>query len=449
MSQPVTIDTSLKWQKRALRSRYTTRIQGEDLLLRQSIAAYDQRRREAWEIEILASFPPVSRAIERIVSGVLNMRWAILPPIDQADDPIAHETARWIGESLKNPNPTGNGIEGLISATVRDLLCYLAAAIERQPGDEFQAFWAWPTPPTRLEVFSGWQPDSDEPRYQFHQAAGGAIDLYDDQLFLIRKSNNSDDSQPRSPVEIAAPAILSWVSLLDYQARQTRKGSPSTLIHLGDISADELDTFRNYWQYEVEANGQQPSMGGKGTPQILRLNPQTDDGLYLGYAEYLLKMIAIAFNLTPRDLGLTDHDNRATAGEAATSTFADAILPMARLVYRKLESELVQYYFPGYRLELTDTEPRTEAEEAKRAVLLWEKGVITLNQTLVAVGYEPIGPEGDYRFGEISNGSRLLDTALSGAPVSGNPIAARSRGMARTGDRFGRIPTARLRSAAR
>lgn len=398
--QPITLDTSIKWQQRALRSRFTAPMRGEDLLLRNSLDAYSQRRRESWEIEILASFPPVARAIERITSGVLNMRWAIVPPINQMQNEEAHHTSQWLFDCLRNPNDTGNGIEGLISAVIRDLLCYLVGAIERQPGDDIRAFWAWPVTPTKLDIITDWDGNQDEPRYHFRRDTNGLIELYDDQIFLVRKSNNSEDTLPRSPVEVAAPVILSWISLLDYQHRQTRKTSPSSLIHLGDISPAELENFRSYWEFEVEGSGRQPSIGGKGNAQVLRLNPQGDEGLYLKYAESLLRMIAVSFNLTPRDLGLTDHDNRATAGEAASSAFADAVLPMARLVYRRIEAELVQYYFPGYRLLLTDTEPRTETEEATRAVLLWEKGVITLNQTLAAVGYEPIGPEGDYRFGE-------------------------------------------------
>ena len=398
MSQQITIDRSLKWQRRALRSRHMAELDPNGLL-RRSLNVYDQRRRAVWELETLAAFPPVARAIERVTTGVLNMRWSVLPPIGQEQSRPAVETARWLGQSLRNPNPQGDGIDGLLSAAVRDLLVHAVAGVERQPGDESQAFWLWAIDPTKMQVVDGWEPDAGLPRYQYHTGAD-LVDLQDEQAFLIKRLGSSAELFPRSPVEVAAPAVLAWISLLDYQSIQTSKSNPATLIHLGDVSKDELDEFRDYWEYDVLQQGKQPSMGGKGTPQILRLNSQTDEGLYLRYAEYLLKTIAICFNLTPRDLGLTDHDNRATAGEAATSTHSDAVVPPARLIFRKLHSEVVDFYFPGYRLELTDTEPRTETEEANRAVLLWEKGVITLNQTLIAVGMEPIGPEGDRRIGD-------------------------------------------------
>jgi hypothetical protein len=327
------------------------------------------------------------------------MRWSVLPPIKQEHDERAVETARWLGESLQNPNTQGDGIDGLLAAIVRDLLVHSVAGIERQPGDSDQAFWLWAIDPTKLELIESWEPDSDLPRYRYSSGMS-TVDLQNDQAFLIKRLGSSADPLPRSPVEIAAPVVLSWISLLDYQSIQTSKSNPSTLIHLGDVSKEELEEFRDYWEYEVLQQSKQPSMGSKGTPQILRLNSQTDEGLYLKYAEYLLRMIAICFNLTPRDLGLTDHDNRATAGEAASSTHADAVAPIARLVFRRLQHEVIDFYFPGYRLQLVDTEPRTETEEAERAVMLWEKGVITLNQTLIAVGMEPIGPEGDRRIND-------------------------------------------------
>lgn len=399
MTSPLTFDRSLKWQRHSLlRSRYAANLDPMGLL-RRSINAYDQRRRSSWELTILAAFPPVARAIERVTTGVLNMRWSVLPPIKQEHDERAVETARWLGESLQNPNTQGDGIDGLLAAIVRDLLVHSVAGIERQPGDSDQAFWLWAIDPTKLELIESWEPDSDLPRYRYSSGMS-TVDLQNDQAFLIKRLGSSADPLPRSPVEIAAPVVLSWISLLDYQSIQTSKSNPSTLIHLGDVSKEELEEFRDYWEYEVLQQSKQPSMGSKGTPQILRLNSQTDEGLYLKYAEYLLRMIAICFNLTPRDLGLTDHDNRATAGEAASSTHADAVAPIARLVFRRLQHEVIDFYFPGYRLQLVDTEPRTETEEAERAVMLWEKGVITLNQTLIAVGMEPIGPEGDRRIND-------------------------------------------------
>lgn len=405
MSQQITLDRSLRWQRRALRSRHIPELDPNGLL-RRSLNIYDQRRRASWELETLAAFPPVARAIERITTGILNMRWSVLPPIGQEQVQAAVDTARWLGQSLRRPNLQGDGVDGLLSAAVRDLLVHAVSGIERQPGDDTQAFWLWPIDPTKMELVNGWEPGSDLPRYRYHNGSH-LVDLQDEQAFLIKRLGSSAELFPRSPVEVAAPAVLAWISLLDYQTIQTSKSNPATLIHLGDVSKDELDEFRDYWEYDVLQLGKQPSMGGKGTPQILRLNSQTDEGLYLKYAESLLKTIAICFNLTPRDLGLTDHDNRATAGEAASSTHADAVAPVARLIFRKLHDEVIDFYFPGYRLELTDTEPRTENEEAERAVLLWDKGVITLNQTLIAVGMEPIGPEGERRINEIPGGEVL------------------------------------------
>jgi hypothetical protein len=115
------------------------------------------------------------------------------------------------------------------------------------------------------------------------------------------------------------------------------------------------------------------------------------------YTTNTLKLIALCFGLSHRDFNITDHDNRATAGAAADSSFQDAVLPMALNITNHLEMEVVDFYYPGYIMKLTDTEPRTEKEEADSAVQLFINKIITQNEARQRVGDETI-PEGDKFF---------------------------------------------------
>jgi hypothetical protein len=106
-------------------------------------------------------------------------------------------------------------------------------------------------------------------------------------------------------------------------------------------------------------------------------------------------MVAIAFDLSMRPFNIEPaHDNRATAGIAADTDFQDGILPTADNIRETLEIEVVDYYEEGFTLEYSDTEPRSEEEEAKVATMLYSGNIATLNEMRIKVGLDPAGSGG-------------------------------------------------------
>ena len=166
------------------------------------------------------------------------------------------------------------------------------------------------------------------------------------------------------------------------------------------MTAKELESFREYFQIDILGKGRTPiigTRGGKGL-NVVKLGATNDDGLYLKYQEFVLKMIALAFKLSGRDMNLTDHDNRSTAGIAADATFQKAVRPMGELIIKTLQIEVIDRYFPGYQIKFSNIEPRSEQEEAETATMLYEKGILTQNEARFRAGEKPIGPNGDKFF---------------------------------------------------
>jgi hypothetical protein len=92
---------------------------------------------------------------------------------------------------------------------------------------------------------------------------------------------------------------------------------------------------------------------------------------------------------------ISEHDNRATAGFAADSTFADAVLPMALLLKEVFSLEVADFYEEGYIFDYIDTEPRSQSDEANTASMLFKNNIITRNESRLRVGAEAIYPLGD------------------------------------------------------
>jgi len=347
---------------------------------------------------------PAQRAITRIVDGVLGMAWYVRPPKEDRDKPEAQETAQFIEKSLRRPNrDEHNTYEKVVSAIVTELLCIGVACVERQPGtDDTQAFWLWDANAANIHINPSWTPQTAGvvPRYYdmtpIPDGVAG-IPIMDEHMFMILRRTNSYEYIPPSPLETAYSVINAWLGLSTYQNQTTASATQEYILDLGDVSEEQLIAFREYWLDEVQGQGRMPIVAGKGLMKTDKIGASDDSGLYHQYTEYLLKLIALCFGLSHRDYNITEHDNRATSGAAADSSFQDAVLPMALTVISHLEMEVVDFYYPGYVMKLTDTEPRTEKEEADNAVQLFINGIITQNEARQRVGDETV-PDGDKFF---------------------------------------------------
>ena len=77
---------------------------------------------------------------------------------------------------------------------------------------------------------------------------------------------------------------------------------------------------------------QVPLLSCEQKPEVLRFAGGTDADLRIQWQEFLLRMIANAFELPPMLLGLQCDVNRSTAGEMADEAFQSAVVPVARLL---------------------------------------------------------------------------------------------------------------------
>ena len=347
---------------------------------------------------------PAQRAITRIVDGVLAMEWYVRPPKDKRDDVEAQETAEFIEKAIRKPNrEEHNNYDSLVCALVTELITIGVACVERQPGtDETQAFWVWDANAANIHINPAWTPQNTGivPRYyDMTPTPGGfaGIPIMDEHLFTVIRRSNSYEYIPPSCLETAYAMINAWLGLSVYQDKTTSHATQEYILDLGDVSEDQLIAFREYWETEVQGQGRMPIVAGKGLMKTDKIGASDDAGLYQEYTQYLLKVIAFCFGLSQREFNITDHDNRATSGAAADSSFQDAILPMAKLIIGSFENELVDFYYPGYIMKLTDTEPRTEKEEAESAVELFKNNIITQNEARQRIGDETV-PEGDKFF---------------------------------------------------
>lgn len=351
------------------------------------------------------------RAIDKIANGVLGMQMFVKPPRDLSKDETALDHCNKLEKALARPNRDDqNTYRKFLSAVITDILVLGFAAIERQPGTpKDQPFWLWPANAANIRANPNWSADKEgiEPRYyDFSPNPKGqqGIPLLSKNLFLVLRKTTTWELIPPSPLEVAYNMISAFLGLGEFQQLTTSSATQEYILDIGDTTRPELEAFREYWQEEVLGQGKTPIVAGKGLVKSVKVGAAADEGLYHKYAEFVLKMIALAFGMTGRDFNLTDHDNRATAGVAADSSFQDAILPMALTIREHLEIEVIDFYSPEYELQISDSEPRSEDEEAATAETLFTGNLITRNEARRRTGDDTCGPIGDF----FSDGTRLL-----------------------------------------
>jgi hypothetical protein len=358
------------------------------------------------QLRNLANTLPAQRCIRRIANTIISMPWSISPPEEDAKKDSAIKLAREIKRALKRPNReiVHNTYGKMVKAIVGDIATLSFSAIERQKGSpKSQPFWVWVADGASIHLNPDWNPSIENavPKF-FDYATGIPKPINSENLFLIQDFANSYELTPISVLEFAYNMIEGWLGISRFQFTTTTNAIREYMLILEEVETqEELETFREYWRTEVEGEGHIPILNGK--VNVIKLGARNDEELYLKYNEYLLRMIALAFGMSARDMNITEHDNRATAGVAADSSFQDAALPMAHCLAEHINNELVDYYHEGFIFEFSDTEPRSQKDEADTAKTLYDSKIISRNEARLRIGEEALEVGGDV----FSDGSKV------------------------------------------
>lgn len=337
------------------------------------------------------------KAIRMISHGVSSLKFAIIPPHDEAESVAEHHISQ-IKKGLHTPN---GGYRDMyfkfVRSVVSDLITYGVSIIERKKGTDLKnerGFWMWPVPNASIKADPDWIEGSDSPRFWYApdtESSDKWQPLEDEDIFLIQRDIDSDKTFPPSPLQLACRDLKEFSQLRDYQRTIAENDNRDGIIFFEDAGEEEVIANREYFESE-EGSGRRLVVGGKVGYQAL--SAQRDEEMFLEYTSRLVSFIGIYFDLNQRDLGYLQEANRATADIAATASFQQAILPVAQVIISHLHYNVVDFYYPGYSLELQDVEPRNEESEANRASILFEKQLATKNEARGMIGLDSV-PGGD------------------------------------------------------
>jgi len=330
-----------------------------------------------------AETPVARRAINCIKDRIACMEWRIEPGPDVEVKGYAAQRAAALTRAFDTPNER-DSFRTLMEQVIEDILVggFGAAEIDTT-GDASMPVRLYPVDGASIQVNVQWTGDPNDPRYA--QVTGklgkdALTSLRDDELMYIRLNPRSHTVFGLGKVEIAFEAISSFLQAHRYAGRLASNSVVQYALWLNERTPEQHERLIRWWQDEVEGTGRVPVLSSEQKPEVLRFAGGTDADLRLEWQQFLLTMIANAFDLPAMLLGVTQDVNRSTAQEFADEAFQSAVVPLARLVADHLTRDVIvkRLGWSDLRFVWSGLESRDEMVEVEIQTKLLAAGVLSV-----------------------------------------------------------------------
>jgi len=386
-----------------------------------------------YNLRRFSEMPIARRAINCIKDRIAGMRWRIQPrqgyPLEAIPD--GAERVRILTSNFEAPNPD-DSFRSLAEQVLEDIIVggFGAIEVQRNPGWDARlsaqgishvsqrrrdvghptdvehptalptTFLAtvpavvpvqtmplvlWPVDGASIRMNLEWDGSPHSQRYlQVNEQAGphSQIKLDDDELIYIRLNPRTHTPFGLGRLEVAFEAINAFMGANRYASRLASNSVVQYALWLQDLTPEHHERLIRWWQDEIEGTGKVPILSAESKPEVLRFGGGTDADLRLQWQEFLLRVVADAFDLPPFYLGVERDVNRSTAEELNDLAFRQAIVPTARLLAESLTRDAIAKKLGWSDLEFVFAELDTTdpLEEAQIQQILLQNGVMTVNE---------------------------------------------------------------------
>jgi hypothetical protein len=350
--------------------------------------------------------PIARRAINCIKDRIAGMRWRVQPRQGYSLDAIPNgaERVRILTSNFEAPNPD-DSFRSLAEQVLEDIIVGGYGAIEVQRSPEWDAqpqsdslrsgtgeapaptqampLVMWPVDGASIRMNLEWDGSPQGQRYlQVADSSNPQIKLDDDELIYIRQNPRTHTPFGLGRLEVAFETINAFLGAHRYAARLASNSVVQYALWLQDLTPEHHERLIRWWQDEIEGTGKVPILSVESKPEVLRFGGGTDADLRLQWQEFLLRVVASAFDLPPFYLGVERDVNRSTAEEMNDLAFRQAIVPTARLLAEALTRGAISKKLGWNDLEFAFAELDTTdpLEEAQIQEILLRNGVLTVNE---------------------------------------------------------------------
>jgi HK97 family phage portal protein len=342
-----------------------------------------------------SEMPVARRAINCIKDRIACMDWQIEVRRGAGEDLTGDRVQRAaaLTKALDLPNES-DSFRTLIEQVIEDTLVGGFGAAEIEIGDSDLPVRLYPVDGASIQVNANWKGDPDDPRYaQITGKVGkeALLPLRDDELMYVRLNSRSYSPFGLGKVEVAFESISHFLQAHRYAARLASNSVVQYALWLNESTPEQHERLIRWWQDEVEGSGRVPVLSSEQKPEVLKFAAGTDADLRLEWQQFLLTMIANAFDLPAMMLGAEQDVNQSTASELADEAFQNAIVPLAKLIADHLTRDVIakRLGWSDLRFAWTGLESRDEMVEVEIQTKLLAAGVLSVNEVRSMRGLAP------------------------------------------------------------
>ncbi|HVG26129.1 MAG TPA: phage portal protein [Acidobacteriaceae bacterium] len=347
----------------------------------------------ATNLRKFAETPVARRAINCIKDRIACMEWRIEARPDAGDEnaETRADRGRALRRAFESPNES-DSFRTLIEQVLEDVLVggFGAAEIETT-GSDRRPVRLYPVDGATIQVSPNWMGDPEQPRYG--QVTGkmgrdGMTPLMDGELMYIRLNPRTHTVFGLGKLEVAFETISSFLQAHRYAGRLAANSVVQYALWMQDRTPEQHERLIQWWHDEVEGTGRVPVMTSETKPEVLRFAGGTDADLRLNWQEFLLSMIANAFDLPAMMLGVSHDVNRSTAEEMSQQAFDNAVVPLAKLIADHLTRDVImkRLGWDDLRFVWNELDSRDELAEVQIQTQLLQAGVLTVDEVRVMRG---------------------------------------------------------------
>jgi HK97 family phage portal protein len=342
-----------------------------------------------------AETPAARRAINCIKDRIACMEWRIEARPGHEPRGYSAKRAQALTRALEQPNAT-DSFRTLIEQVIEDTLVGGFGAAEIESGDDELPVRLYPVDGASIQVNAQWNGDAGSPRYAQVTGKLGAealTPLLDDELMYVRLNPRTHTVFGLGKVEVAFEAISNFLQAHRYAGRLASNSVVQYALWLNERTPEQHERLIRWWQDEVEGTGRVPVLSSELKPEVLRFAGGTDADLRIEWQQFLLTMIANAFDLPAMMLGVSQDVNRSTAQEFADEAFQSAVVPLAKLIAEHLTRDVIakKLGWDDLRFVWSELESRDEGVEVSIQLQLLAAGVLSVAEVRAMRGL-PVEP---------------------------------------------------------
>jgi HK97 family phage portal protein len=342
-----------------------------------------------------AETPVARRAINCIKDQIACMDWQIEVRRGAGEDVAGDrvQRAEALTKALEFPNES-DSFRTLIEQVIEDTLVGGFGAAEIETGDSDLPVRLYPVDGASIQVNANWKGDPNDPRYAQITGKLGTealLPLRDDELMYVRLNSRSYTPFGLGKVEVAFESISHFLQAHRYAGRLASNSVVQYALWLNEPTPEQHERLIRWWQDEVEGSGRVPVLSSQQKPEVLKFAAGTDADLRLEWQQFLLTMIANAFDLPAMMLGVTQDVNQSTASELADEAFQNAIVPLAKLIADHLTRDVIvkRLGWSDLRFVWNELDSRDEMVEMQIQTQLLAAGVLSVAEVRALRGLAP------------------------------------------------------------